>query len=609
MLHQNNTYVQQFKQTFDIPAADAPEYELIIRTDGNMDRRRYNAPTTGEIAAGISEAILNQALLDIQEHLRTLGGPGLAERGLPVPTPVHATGTIPTLVAKELEKYDAAAMAAKVATNVPLLNTEQRLAYESVCNAIALPTPPPTGNVFFLDGPGGCGKTFLYNTLLAFARSQGKVAIAVASSGIAALLLDGGRTAHSRFKIPVKGLDANSTCNITAQSELAELLKFTGLIVWDEAAMMHKHALEAVDKTLRDIMATVNPAYRDIPFGGKVVVLGGDFRQVLPVVVRGSRGEVVNACLKRSASWGIVQPLALIVNMRVQLNLQNGLPATELQAFADYLKRLGDGTDRTYPEHGEDMVAIPDDMCCQTEDVNDLITAIYGDLATISDPSTRQAYIVERAILTPKNVDVDVINDTMMATFNQDSPQEHVYLSADCVAEADQRGTWPVEFLNSLMPSGVPPHTLRLKVGCPIMLLRNMTGGLANGTRLICKRFMPHLIDAEVVTGPDAGQRVFIPRLSITPSDTDKMPFTMCRRQFPVRAAFAMTINKAQGQTMAQVGIYLPQPVFSHGQLYVAASRVGRRQAAKVMVVGGRKLCADGVERVVTKNVVYAEVL
>jgi hypothetical protein len=120
---------------------------------------------------------------------------------------------------------------------------------------------------------------------------------------------------------------------------------------------------------------------------------------------------------------------------------------------------------------------------------------------------------------------------------------------------------------------------------------------------------MPHLIDAEVVTGPDAGQRVFIPRLSITPSDTDKMPFTMCRRQFPVRAAFAMTINKAQGQTMAQVGIYLPQPVFSHGQLYVAASRVGRRQAAKVMVVGGRKLCADGVERVVTKNVVYAEVL
>jgi ATP-dependent DNA helicase PIF1 len=92
-----------------------------------------------------------------------------------------------------------------------------------------------------------------------------------------------------------------------------------------------------------------------------------------------------------------------------------------------------------------------------------------------------------------------------------------------------------------------------------------MTNGLANGTRLIVIQFMQHVIEAEVATGPAKGQRVFIPRLSITPSYTEQMPFILRRRQFPVSPAFAMTINKAQGQTLKMVGIFLPKPVFTHG--------------------------------------------
>ncbi len=129
----------------------------------------------------------------------------------------------------------------------------------------------------------------------------------------------------------------------------------------------------------------------------------------------------------------------------------------------------------------------------------------------------------------------------------------------------EQHGIYPTEFLNTLSFSGVSPHELHLQEGCPIILLRNMTNDLANATRLIVIQLMQHVIEVEVATGPAKGQRVFIPRLSITPSDTEQMLFTLRHRQSPVRPAFAMTINKAQGQTLKMVGIFLPKPVFTHG--------------------------------------------
>ncbi len=157
---------------------------------------------------------------------------------------------------------------------------------------------------------------------------------------------------------------------------------------------------------------------------------------------------------------------------------------------------------------------------------------------------------------------------------------------------------------------GVPPHTLTLQEGYPVILLRNMPGGLANGTRLIVVKLMQHIIDAEIATGPDKGRRVFIPRLSITPSDTERMPFTLRRRQFPLRPAFAMIINKAQGQTLQTVGVYLPKPVFCHGQLYVAFSRCGSRQGVQVLVWGGSRVALNGAPvGVYISNVVYCEVL
>ena len=140
----------------------------------------------------------------------------------------------------------------------------------------------------FVNAPGGTGKTFCFNLLLAAVHAQGQIALAVASSGFAATLLTGGRTFHSRFKAPLQP-DATSVCSIKGQSTLAEVIRRVKLIIWDETPMAHCHLLEALDRTLHDLMDS------DLPFSGKVIVLGGNFQQILPVVKCGSRVQIVAA--------------------------------------------------------------------------------------------------------------------------------------------------------------------------------------------------------------------------------------------------------------------------------------------------------------------------
>ena len=108
-------------------------------------------------------------------------------------------------------------------------------------------------------------------------RSKDEIVLTVASSGIASLLLPKGRTAHSRFGISLNA-NEDSTCNIRQGSPLAELIAKTKLIIWDEAPMIHKYCFEALDRTLRDILRFTNPNSLEQPFGGKIIVLGGDFR-------------------------------------------------------------------------------------------------------------------------------------------------------------------------------------------------------------------------------------------------------------------------------------------------------------------------------------------
>jgi ATP-dependent DNA helicase PIF1 len=173
---------------------------------------------------------------------------------------------------------------------------------------------------------------------------------------------------------------------------------------------------------------------------------------------------------------------------------------------------------------------------------------------------------------------------------------------ASVVVGVSMDSLYPVEFLNTLQFSGIVNHKLELKVGVPIHLLRNLNQslGLCNGTRLIVKRLGQHVIEAEIITWNNVSKHVFIPRIIMSPSRID-WPFVLRCHQFPVRVAFAMTINKNQGQTLNNVGVYLPSPVFYHGHLYVAISRV--TSSANIKIVN-----SQGPDEYM-RNVVYREVL
>ncbi|CAN1726039.1 ATP-dependent DNA helicase PIF1 [Linum perenne] len=354
-----------------------------------------------------------------------------------------------------------------------------------------------SGKLFFLYGHGGSGKTYLYNCVVAKVRSEGKIALVVASSGIAATLLPGGVTAHSRFKIPIN-IDHSSTCVIKKGTSLAHLIQQATLIVWDEAPMVNRLSFEAVDRTLCDIMNTTSegPCYK--PFGGKIVILGGDFRQTLPVITHGRREDSLGASLTRSYLWNHCILLRLHSNMRINDSSINTSQSFDDLSFPDWVLAIG---------------------------VYSNLQASYQNVA----------YIRSRAIITPINKVVTTINDYVLA-------------------------------------------------------------------RILLTHLATNVVRGLIIGGTFECSVAVIPRIILDITDPN-WPFTLRRKQFPLRLCYAMTINKSQGQTLDKVGLYLPTPVFSHGQLYVAVSRVRSADGLHIYIENPNNLPIN-----VTRNIVFDEV-
>lgn len=295
------------------------------------------------------------------------------------------------------------------------------------------------------------------------------------------------------------------------------------------------------DKLLREIMVSAKS------FGGKVLILGGGFRQTLPVVPRGTRTEIIECCIKSSRLLSEFQHLSLSTNMRSEGQNEHN----------QWLLDVGSGN---LPPIGgiyeEDTIQVPESMIT----ADDLIDTIFGDIGKMCIEE-----LSKRVIVAPENAQTLEMNRKIIDAMTGESM---IYYSADSIDSEDPQDclNFPVEFLNEQTPSGMPPHVLLLKKGVIIMLLRNLNPkkGMCNGTRLIVEELQRNVIKAKIISECNKGNIVLIPRIDLAPSETT-LPFVLRRRQFPIIPAYAITINKSQGQSYDYVGISLQSAVFSHG--------------------------------------------
>ena len=353
------------------------------------------------------------------------------------------------------------------------------------------------------------------------------------------------------------------------------------------------------------------------PFAGKLIISAGDLRQCLPIQKYADRTTIVQSVINRSHLWVHFKELHLSINERVMKNAI-GFPESyqqECKRFAEQLLTLGDGT---FPIYDSSNSAVNISKIIHTTttaetSLKELVLWCYPEFQGTKDTIPLHS----KAILCVFNEDVAEVNKIAIDLVNG---EERQCLSADELdpnCEEKYKDT-PIEYLHSLEISGFPPHELNLKIGCPVILLRNYNPriGLCNGTKLIVHRFIKEfLIEFEIVSeGRHKGTIVPLCRIDFTTSETD-FPFVMIRRQFPVRLAFAMSINKAQGQSLLRVAMYLKRPVFAHGQAYVGASRAGIPSETRILLEqqeGGQGKVKDAKDKnkpiYITPNIVYKEV-
>ena len=383
------------------------------------------------------ELACDAALEDLQKHL-TRHGLTCQHFSLPMPSSFDLQAYRFRELRAELE-YDAAAEAAQAQEMRESMDSFplQAEAFDAIVHAI----DNNEGAIFFVDGPGGSGKSFLFEAILHYVRGLNEIAVACAWNGLAAALLPGGRTCHARFGFPVPLPRYNVPWNVTARSGKGQLLARSRVLLWDEIGTAPAAAVDAADACLQDLCDNSSP------FGGKVVVFGGDLRQTLPVVELGDRNDIVASAFVSSSVWqqGLVKRLRLPFNIR----------AAEDAPFRDFLLRIGNGQQERDLELGPNAVVLPQHIVAPNSwSIVDLLTFVYSDLVTkfllllhTNDLDSIRD-LSSRAILTPRNDAVSDLNQIALDLFSSAEPM-HQLCSTTTISggSEDDYNNFPVRII------------------------------------------------------------------------------------------------------------------------------------------------------------------
>ena len=395
------------------PASLFKEFWLTWVDDFEKRGRNQSAPLD-------ENQLKTMLLLDLELRLQSFEKE-LYDFGLPKPTSEDLlrvktmTNTDPVVIREEKD-YNLSELVETVRILVPMFTQEQNKIFETVMEAVS----QENSCCVFIDARGGCGKTFLLNAILSAVRSlepNGCVALAMATTGIASNLLKMGRTFHSRLKAPLTATE-DSMLQISAQSGLAKLVRMSRLLLIDEATMLDRFQLEALDRSLRDLTGKT-----DTPFGGKIILLAGDFRQCLPVVPRSNRAGTISHCINRSYLWQHFHILKLTENMRVRAS---GDPV--LEEFDKWTLSIGNGSDlKGFVQIPETMVTkikpnTKEDSKNEEKSMKKFCEEVFPDLKNNID---KAGWLEGRTILAPTNKEVDALNDVMQDWLPEDGIKLH----------------------------------------------------------------------------------------------------------------------------------------------------------------------------------------
>lgn len=526
----------------------------------------------------------NRMLSDIWTRLGDEGTAG-SKYGLPSPTEMSTFN--------EIELQD---ILFPVQAQIEWLQRQPRLSDEQqqILNEVIHAYTEKRTCQLFIDAAGGYGKTFLLKYLLAVIRSLGGRAAVCASTGLAASNYAQGMTAHSLFKIPVHDEDDESFVEHTLLHKYRgrkTYLEQLDLIGWDELPNQPRDHVEAVFHDMQD-------------FAGKIFIGMGDFKQIPPVVKYGDRSMIVNASIRYSPLWTRFNVRRLTIPMR----------AASDPEYATFIEKVGNGSvdflAQSIP-HGVSLIHLPIIQCFVVQYAHDepslnILNFVFNNF---SEPLS----MATCAILATTNKQVEQWNSIVQ----QYVPGPPVTLTSvdrfadtDNAAHVEMIGPLSDQLLDTFTSSDVPNHKLTLKVGDVVMLMRNLNNkdGLTNNAKMIIRHIRPYSIGAQLLS---TNTLHVIPRIyfKFTPKDS---PFAILRKQFPLRLAYCITINRSQGQELHRTLLDLREDTFTHGQLYVALSRVRHRDNIAVLVARDQQhqlYLNERTPSATALNVVFPELL